>query len=309
MKAKALIIVETPFQLLCAYEYMLTHVADYRVCIRLSGVPANDAQIMAMTTDMSIKVDKTIMAVPGRKISCLLASAVFWITFAGHYDYVLLGSYLSGLMKVFATLTSKDKTILLDDGMGTLLADRLIHSSCPERYAAFTIFKLDASTYLSYERHFFEGLRRKFPRYLEAEGSSITLFIGQKLIDIGFIDTESYLSTIRWAAAKCDGEKLYYIPHRGESIEHADKIARIPGVEIMRPDGALEYFVLRNGYKPVRLFAITSTALVTLSSLFPTASCYAIFPRGLSKAKFPHWDLVSNYMSAHGGIDVIDGVV
>lgn len=310
-KERILILVETPFQLLCACEYVRSHEAEYKVCIRNSGRGANDQQTKNLAEQLGMRVDQIIMAAPGDRLATSRALLKFMMSFTGRYNKVLLGTYFSGLLKNFAKLTLKTEIVLLDDGVATLLADRLIREREPLRYSVFSIFNLDPKAYVRYERHAFENIRiqaKTYPSLVDGESAPEALFIGQKLIDIGVIDPESYFRTISWAAERIDGRNLYYIPHRNEGAEHTAMIAEMPKVKVLHSDVAIEWLSLRNGWEPKYIFSVISTALITLSTFYPDAKSYALYPAALSRDFFPHWDLVSEYVAGQHNIEVVDDV-
>lgn len=93
MKSKVLIVVETPFQLLCAYEYSRKNPAAISLYVRNSGVGSNDQQMSAMVRDLKLQVKKEFLVRPGNKIDYFLSVLGFLFSGFHRYDKVVLGSF------------------------------------------------------------------------------------------------------------------------------------------------------------------------------------------------------------------------
>lgn len=94
-------------------------------------------------------------------------------------------------------------------------------------------------------------------------------FIGTNIINVGVIKNENYfiqlLSSIK---NNYKNKKVYYIPHRFESSIHLKKISQL-GFEIKEFDHIIEIAFLEKNIYPKTIASFYSTALYTLSKIFP----------------------------------------
>jgi hypothetical protein len=301
MTSKVLVVVETPFQLLCAYEYLCKNPAKTSLHIRKSGVGNNDHQMNAMVKDLDIEVRKEYLVRPGNKLDYLLSVLSFYVTGFHCYDKVVLGSFFSGFQKMLASIVIKKETVLLDDGVATLLADRIIR----ERggiYSVFSIFELNKSNYVACEINRFDSIASEYDCKKNKEYS--VFFIGQKLVDISAMDMASYIKVLESVVEEASGVVVHYIPHRAESSCCLESIKAVKGLQLLHADVAVEYFMLRNRWHPQAIYSVNSTALFTLASLFPDAKAVAIIPGTLKVEMFLHHDLIMDAFESHNSIEL-----
>ena len=122
VKNRVLFIVETPFQLLCAYEYIQRIDSEYDLFIRKSMVGINDEQINMMITDLELKVTTFLRVKPGCKQHLIIACLKFLFYSSRSYSQVVLGSFFSGLQQFLAKLVFKKNLVLLDDGVASAIS-------------------------------------------------------------------------------------------------------------------------------------------------------------------------------------------
>ncbi|WHS61998.1 polysialyltransferase family glycosyltransferase [Pseudomonas sp. G2-4] len=299
MKNKVLILVETPFQLLCAYEYLRKHQACISLYIRNSGVGSNDQQMSAMVRDLNLKVKKEFLVRPGNKLDYFLSVLGFLFSNFHCYDKVVLGSFFSGFQKLLSSIVLKKEIILLDDGVATLLADKIINER-GGKYSVFSIFDLDEKNYLNCEVNRFDSIAGEY----DCKGSEeyAVFFIGQKLVDIGAMDVAAYIRVLESAVKDSPESVVHYIPHRTESLECLEVVKEVKGLQLLHADVAVEYFMLRNKWRPRKIYSVNSTALFTLASLFPDARAVAIIPSTLKTQMFVHHDLIMESFERHKSI-------
>jgi hypothetical protein len=298
-KIRALIIVETPFQLLCAYEYLRKNQTNFSLYIRKSGVGSNDQQMSAMVRDLDIQVTKELLVRPGRKSDYLLASLVFLFGGLHCYDKVVLGSFFSGFQRMLSFVSIKKEVVLLDDGVATLLADRII-SERGGKYSVFSIFDLNRENYINYDMNRFDSIAGEYD--CKSNNDYAVFFIGQKLVDIGAVDMAAYIRILEFAVSESPGSIVHYIPHRTESSECLEAIEKVEGLQLLHADVAVEYFMLRNKWRPQKIYSVNSTALFTLASLFPSARSVAMIPSTLKSQMFVHHDLIMDSFERHKSI-------
>lgn len=301
MKLKTLILVETPLQLLCACEYMRTNNEDFRLCLRKSYAGINDQQMDAMVTELGVKVDWIFQVKPGDKAAYAKALVVFIFFHFPVYNKIVIGSYYSGLFKVFSSIALKKDLVLLDDGVASLLADKLIKEKMPKKYSAFSIFSLDPTTYKNYQLNSFDSIAREYACVENPEYA--IFFIGQmQLVDRGMMGMDAYIRVLEAVIKEADGRVVHYIPHRNENPESIMRIKALGGIEILCADVAIEYFMLRNRWYPQKIYSIISTALFTLASLFPKAETTMVRPSSLKTGKFAHYGMIIDALKHHASI-------
>lgn len=296
---KILVIVETPFQLLCAYEYLRKHPTNFSLYIRKSGVGSNDQQMSAMVRDLNIQVTKELLVRPGRKSDYLLATLGFLFSGLHCYDKVVLGSFFSGFQKMLSSVALKKEVVLLDDGVATLLADRII-SERGSKYSIFSIFDLNRENYINYDINRFDSIAGEYDCRVNKDYA--VFFIGQKLVDIGAVDMAAYIRVLESAVRESSGAIVHYIPHRTESSACLEFVKGVAGLQLLRADVAVEYFLLRNKWYPLKIYSVNSTALFTLASLFPNALSVAMIPSTLKAQMFVHHDLIMKSFEQHKSI-------
>lgn len=301
MKNKILILVETPFQLLCAYEYSRKNPSPVSLYIRKSGVGSNDQQMSAMVRDLHLKIKKEFLVRPGNKLDYLRAVLGFLFCDFHRYEKVVLGSYFSGFQKLISSIVIKKEIVFLDDGVATLLADKIIKEQ-GGRYSVFSIFDLDKDNYINCEVNRFDSLAGEY-KCTEHEEYAV-FFIGQKLVDIGAMDMDAYVKVLECAVEGSPGSVVHYIPHRTESSACLEVVKNVKGLQLLNADVAVEYFMLRNRWLPRTIYSVNSTALFTLASLFPSAISVALIPRSLKTEMFIHHDLIMNSFEKHKSIVV-----
>jgi len=288
VKNRALLIVETPFQLLCAYEYIQRIDSEYDLFIRKSMVGINDEQIKMMITDLDLKVTAFLHVKPGCNKHLIIASLKFLFYSRRSYSQVVLGSFFSGLQQFLATLVFKKKLVLLDDGVASLLADQIIREKHPMHYSAFSLFHLDKSSYCEYLTNDFRNLSAKYLQDGPRQGS---FFIGQKLVEIGAISLADYQRTVLLCAESCQ-DVLYYIPHRAESENTINSLSKFDNIKILHMDVAVEYYFLKNNIYPINVYSIISTALFSINCLFPSSKIVVLHPAELKRSLFVHYQLI-----------------
>ncbi|KTD04616.1 hypothetical protein OQJ19_06305 [Fluoribacter gormanii] len=300
IKKKGLILVETPFQLLCAYEYLNQHPGYYDFFVRNSGVGTNDEQMRVMLEALGVHVKKTFFVKPKNLKSILFSTINFLLLTRRSYNHVVVGSYFSGVLKFFSNMVVKKEVVLLDDGVATLLADRIIKNKEIKKYLAFSIFQLDKENYKQVYLNSFNSLANKFMCSIHPD--NCIFFIGQILVDMSAIELDDYVRLVEFAVNNSPDVIVHYIPHRAESSEVIHRIAAIPRVNILLADVAIEYYLLKNQWYPEKLYSVISTALYSLSCIFQKTQCIALRTTALKTELFQHYDLIIDAFSKRENI-------
>lgn len=97
------------------------------------------------------------------------------------------------------------------------------------------------------------------------------VFIGQGSVDEkGRITIDEYIEMIKSSLKKSDCPMLY-IPHRTEASYVTDKIKKIKNITYHQPEFPIEIELSKNAITPHRIIGLSSTALYTLSKIYPNS--------------------------------------
>jgi hypothetical protein len=275
LKSKnALIIVESPLQLLCAHEAISYFKVNSRFYIRLSNNEVNNLQMKSIVKDLNIDNVEYLELAPKKDFKTLLKMFKYLIILKlKKYDYYILGDYLSGFIKQFIKISSQKKIILLDDGVASFKIQReLKKKSLPlTLYTMFNIEKFDnQQIYINK----FVTLKNKYNN----KNQSDDIFIGGKLVDLDIVSMNTYIKVIKHALTNSNGNKILYFPHRGTSKEVINEIVSIENIEVIYPDTTVELYLLKKGINPKNIYSILSTALFTLSTIYDNVNVIAYKP-------------------------------
>lgn len=232
--------IESPYQVLGAFEYIMQHNVHVDWIIRKSN-SLNNSQIIS-TLDF-LEIDKKcIRFIP--EISS--KSSLIWISLVLKLMLrpVLLGDPGSKIGRFFL------KKIILDDGTYNIL---YIRKFPRKRY--WTIFDYRARN--NFE---FINLRLKLSE-LNLLQSDYVYFIGQPLSELNILSEQEYLNIIESFSMKY---KLIYFPHRRESH---DKIRQLE-VPVHYSKGPLELELIHMGERPAFIIGFYSTALYTIKQIY-----------------------------------------
>ncbi|KYN25428.1 hypothetical protein AUQ44_07540 [Vibrio cidicii] len=108
---------------------------------------------------------------------------------------------------------------------------------------------------------------------LQAEQKSESfIFIGQGSIDEkGRISLHEYLKLITSVSQKAS-MPLIYIPHRTEASHVSEHVKKIPNLTYHQSQFPIELELVKQGIKPSCIIGLSSTALYTLSKIYPDAT-------------------------------------
>lgn len=294
------LVVETPLQLLCGYEAIKTNKGNYKLYIRLTNVGRNDSQLLAMSTFLGLKYT-VIKAGVDSKISMTVAllKFVFYDLNIKKYDRLYLGSYFSNYQYVLSNFIRKDHLYYLDDGMATLLAGKIIKNEAN----FFTFFNLSEKKGIYLERHSFEYLQKM---QSTADKSYRCYFIGQPFIDKNMIEFEEYIGFIEKSIEEVGDKQLYYIPHRVERADTLEKISNLSDkIEIIETEECVELFFIKSTFKPEMILTCCSTAVYSLSLIFPHSKMVSFMPKDERITSLEHWDEVENLIAQIKKIKVV----
>ncbi|MDF2418368.1 hypothetical protein GWP85_12760 [Acinetobacter beijerinckii] len=259
-----LYIVESPLQLLCAYEAIsFNKNENYQLLIRQTGRGLNDKHLISCAN--RLELDYKIFVLHTTNIYMgLLRNFFLWCSlYFKTYEKVYFGSIYSSALSFINNFIKKKEVIYLDDGAATLRAQFEMYSREKKICNWFTFFNIDPLRGQNIIKHNFEKIKEKNKNYINEK----IYFIGQPVLAMKGFSKEDYIRCVREVASKCkDSGFLYYIPHR---VEDLDQINNIPNIRVINLNVPVEiYFMENQGSIPQEIYSCYSTALITLPLLF-----------------------------------------
>ena len=260
---KNLYIVETPFQLLCAYAHIISKKETFELFIRFSGVGKNDEQLMAAVA--LLRVSHKVLVIRNKnKIMDLLKITYKLIDIAiTKWNVVHLANYNSGFIKAMGKILQCQSLKYLDDGVATIDLQEKIKKKLIAPVDLVTIFSLEPVKGQKIEEISFESVKNSLTtKKMNYIGLMV---IGQDLVEKDLMTLDEYIDCVRWMI---DGERdVHYYPHRTEEEWKLNYLNRKLNVKIIKNSLPVELYVIGSGNYYARIKSIISTALITLSKI------------------------------------------
>lgn len=264
MKIKsAVFVVESPMQLLNAIEskYYFSITNSY-LFIRYDGIPSNDSHIdyVLNSIDDDFKVVSRILVPYGKKD---LFKMLFPLFRCLRYnpDYLFIGNFYSGYIKLLKFLFPNKKTFYLDDGAQTT---RLYHEN--QRINLFSYFSFpDVFSNRLYIHHNFEYLKSRLREKTPIRLKNTVYIVGAALVENQLLSIEKYELVFNLLLTHYKDYNILYFPHRFENL---DKFQRYANVSIMNIDMPIELYLLQSSSLPQVVTSFYSAALYTVNSIF-----------------------------------------
>ena len=268
---KQLFIVESPFQLINAFEAIHTFKSDGQcLFVRFSGNSSNDLQIRDTLTKLEVKKIATIKELTINSSNRnpvdylkLLYWKLYFLLNIGRFHKVFIGNYDSPFMRL--VIGARSDVVLLDDGFKSL---QIQNSFTEDHYFDwFSIFDLKALSNQTISPNTYTYLHKNLPeRPLTVKRE--VLFIGSKMSEIGVLSEGAYMHLMGQIAKRFSQETLIYIPHRGESETKLDKLSKIKNLRIKSLSYPVELLAIFDPISPKTIASFYSTALITLSKIY-----------------------------------------
>jgi len=264
---KTFLFVESPLQLLNAYEAMYVfHLKHYKIIIRLSGNADNDKQIKFLVQYLDIKHIKFLTIKAEKKgvndyIKLLFCKYIFLFR---KIDKVFIGNFDSGFFRLILNQIPKEKVILLDDGSKTLAVQNQFTNHT--FYNFFTLYNIKALENQIVYKNTFQQLSQKLKKLHITEEE--ILFLGMKLSEAGIMVEEKYIKLVRQISHRYSDKKMIYITHRGESLAKLQKLKEIKNMTIKSYDYPIELLGVFENALPFKVVSFYSTALLTMKYIY-----------------------------------------
>ncbi len=274
---KSLLFVESPLQLLNAYEAVsYFDIKNYSYIVRLSNNEASDKQIINLVK--LLKIDKrNIKYVHLRTTNrtlydyCQLLFYKYKYIFVKDIDKIFIGNYESGFFNLIIKQFSKESIILLDDGAKTLSIQSKLTNT--KNYNLFTMYEIKA---LQNQDIFINSYSEVLTKIKELSiKKDEILFLGTKLSEVGIIKEEYYIKLIQNICNYHSDKTIVYIVHRGESQEKLDLIQKNENIVIRQLDYPIELYGLYEKEIPFKVSSFYSTAILTMNKIYNLeAECF-----------------------------------
>lgn len=292
MKNKALFILNSPFQAMCAVEAIL----HYKV---------QNPSFFIFDCEDSVKKTKSVISSCGGDVSIIPhAGTVALIKFlkgntARDYNTFFVGDYYSYDQYLIAILLSKIKSriVYLDDGTSTLdmlppfcrkrskgitsrrlayLVLDIMSKLKRIRSTFFSIFDLSSFKQFPYETNTLSTWK-KFDINHQTVGDSIFI-IGTNSSVLSFKGC-SYIDilqkTIEYIRTRFPKANIYYCPHRRDKNDYSDYLDE-RGLHTFSTKVSVEVDFLKQRITPRLIIGFASTALLSLKSIYPTVDVCSV---------------------------------
>lgn len=270
---KSLILVESPLQLLNAYEviqyFKLEH---YTLLVRFSNKPENDTQlsnVLARLPFVQSSVIKIYLSSNQKKTADylkLIFIKILSVIYTYKYETVYSGNYDSKLFRLIASRFKLDNIFLLDDGNKSI---RIQSEFSKESFChLFTMFDLEPFEGQKVIRNIYSSIRALCNKYSYADNK--VLFLGSGMSEIGITTEEYYLCLIKSISAFYQrlGFEVVYIPHRAEKEDKLKKIQSNDNIKLAKLNYPIELLGMYFEFKPVVVCSFCSTAILTLKIIY-----------------------------------------
>jgi len=256
--------VESPFQLLCAYEASQVF-GDGKFVIRLTKQKRSDRQLSFLVDYLQIRNYEFFILPPHEKnYFQILKTVKFIISSVIYFKQIFIGNYESGFFKMIMRGIPKKKIILLDDGAKTLFIQNQVFrpGNALDMYTFFDISPYqNQKIYKNDFRHLSSMMRENL-----TIGNEL-IFIGSKLSEVGLMEEGTYIDIVK-QIKQTFHMPIKYIVHRGESEEKLQKIKALH-IQVVELEYPVELYGIMNTYMPGQVISFYSTALLSLYYLYP----------------------------------------
>ncbi|PMH45977.1 hypothetical protein BCU68_09285 [Vibrio sp. 10N.286.49.B3] len=165
-----------------------------------------------------------------------------------------------------------------------------------ENTEIFSVFDLPGCV-TKFRSNNLKTLSDKFSQ-VESENTHYDIFIGQGRVDEKShnISLSEYLVLLE-EAQQCSDSPLLYIPHRTEMAHVTEAIKRLDNLIYHMPSFPIEIELYKEKVQPVNIIGLSSTALYTLSKLYPSCPVKVLVQKG--SASIQKINRIQNYLNDH----------
>lgn len=289
-----LFVLDTPFQLLCAMEFMAEFaVEDYLIIAALTPNEMRNNQVLEMLREQRLKYQIEWVYDYWGMINKCLSQELVVDSQEGNckWSRVVIGNYNALDQWVTATKYADKNAVLIytDDGSSSIVLLKRGKGHNKEYESKFNYLwkKLGIENGLYIYTIYGDIKTKKFnvhPNMLSHIATPISQ--NKEMQNVYIIGTNSkpYSNVMGVSLAEYEGilwqklseikktyptEKIIYIPHGRDTDDVISNFCRILGVEYLRLTCAVEYYFIQNQICAKAIYGFGSTALLTLKMLMP----------------------------------------
>ncbi|SHO57602.1 hypothetical protein [Vibrio quintilis] len=290
-------LVTSPFQYICANEAREVYQTRNNLLVLIEqDNPIGKKQMSSLLEEKNWDIIIRYPRNNRTKITPLIINKINKLS-QGHLQCLFYSEYQSWRSKLIIRNLSFNKHIFFDDGTMTFfdyydyiepklpfyrprwVQDYLLKFKGIkpigkleffENTEVFSIFNFP-NCHIKYKENTLNILRKKIHSN-KKELAYFDVFIGQGSIDEkGRISVNDYISSIK-TAINDSPSQLLYIPHRTEAKHVSSEIKRLKGIIYHHPTFPIELELIEHGVIPKTIIGLSSTALYTLSKIYPEST-------------------------------------
>lgn len=313
---KSLIIVASPFQLLCAINAIREYsILEYKI-ILIQSERLDQMEDIAKYFKLKWEVQPPIVF--KKKFGTLRLAKKALHPLKNNYDNLIVGDVrdVNLMLKGLSIGKLFKKIIIVDDGnimlsyfSGTMITSfrskiywQLLQFVAKLRKITieyFTIYNADSSKFNIKKNH----LQLQNSNNAKKE---VIFFVGTNShvhCDYYGYKKEMYLDILKAILSKIANEsttQIEYIAHGRESFPDVKSICDSLAISYVRPKNCIELYVLENNIDLKYVYGFGSSALYNLKLIYPNANVYNIKLFGNDKSKIAEMDSVSKAYNSIG---------
>ena len=258
MIKKTLFYIESPFQLIQAYEIIEENdLRHYKILIRSNASKKNNEQLKNIKEIFQLKETIFLRSTGIFKFSLFF---IFLIE-AFKANRIFFGDSNSYVYKATKKIISY-KLILLDDGSSSLIDKNKNHKR-------FSIFENNENK----QSNSFKNLK-KFIISKNKIKNPHSVIVGQNIVELGIASKEKYLRFLNHALKTANYTKIY-IPHRYELDSNLNIYKEELGLKIIELRLPIELIEYELDIELKEVYSLYSTAVFSLKNIYDQTSLYS----------------------------------
>ena len=258
MIKKTLFYIESPFQLIQAYEIIKKkHLRHYKILIRRNRFKKNNEQLKNIKEIFQLKEAIFLRSTDIFKFSLFF----IFLVEAFKANKVFFGDSNSYVYKFTKKIISH-KSVLLDDGSSSLIDKNKNH----KRFSIFENIENKQS-------NSFENLK-KFIISKNKIKNSHSVIVGQNIVELGIASKEKYIRFLNQALKNANYKRIY-IPHRYELDSNLNIYKKELDLKIVQLELPIELIEYELDIELKEVYSLYSTALFSLKNIYDQASLYS----------------------------------
>lgn len=288
--AKNLFIVRSPLQVINAYEASQYFATKNNILVLIHNSTINNTDQTRKIVEM-LNVWDEIIEIENKNTKFFQYVKLVKKLKKSVYENIFIGGF-STLHKIILANLKYKEAYVIDDGTATLAIQSsvkdyfnkrplngrelrflffLLKTKIQKKIHYFTFFNLPNLNNELVIKHKFEHTKKLY-HISNTINDNVLYFLGQHLVQEGCCSREVYMHYLNQIVQKYPEKKIIYIPHRSENILDEIKELESQKFQIHKNEIPIELFFLSKGIYPSNIASFISTALYTLSTIFPDSN-------------------------------------